>query len=81
MSTTDWATLIFTVLSTVVLVSGGVRFLVRHYFQEIKAELKPNGGSSMKDQVNRLEKQHITLQEKLDRMYEILLDHVAKDKD
>lgn len=78
MSTTDWATLIFTILSTVVLVSGGVRFLVRHYFSEIKAELKPNGGSSLKDQVNRIERQHETLNDKIDRMYEILLDHVAK---
>ena len=28
-----------------------VRFLVKHYLYE----LKPNGGNSMKDQVNRLE--------------------------
>lgn len=33
----------------------GVRWLVKHYFQEIKAELKPNSGSSMKDQITRLE--------------------------
>lgn len=30
---------------------AGVRFLVKHYL----AELKPNGGSSIKDKVNRLE--------------------------
>jgi hypothetical protein len=39
----------------VVTVLGGVaaylQFLVKHYL----AELKPNGGSSIKDQVNRLE--------------------------
>lgn len=28
-----------------------IRFLVKHYL----SELKPNGGSSMRDQVNRLE--------------------------
>lgn len=33
----------------------GVRYLVKHYFQEIKDELKPNSGSSIKDQVTRLE--------------------------
>jgi uncharacterized protein Yka (UPF0111/DUF47 family) len=33
----------------------GIRWLVKHYFQEIKDELKPNSGSSMKDQVTRLE--------------------------
>ena len=31
--------------------AAGVRFLVKHYL----AELKPNGGSSIKDKVNRLE--------------------------
>ena len=39
----------------IVTVLGGVaaflQFLVKHYL----AELKPNGGSSIKDQVNRLE--------------------------
>lgn len=33
----------------------GVRWLVKHYFEEIKKEFKPNGGGSLKDQVNRLE--------------------------
>lgn len=33
----------------------GIRWLVKHYFEEIKKELKPNSGSSLKDQVNRLE--------------------------
>ena len=33
----------------------GVRWLVKHYFDEIKKEFKPNGGGSLKDQVNRLE--------------------------
>ena len=39
----------------IVSVLGGVaaylQFLVKHYL----AELKPNGGSSLKDQVNRIE--------------------------
>lgn len=76
--TTEWATFVFTVLSTVVLVAGGVRFLVRHYFQEIKAELKPNGGGSVKDTVNRLDRQHTELNQKIDSMYAILLEHVSK---
>ncbi len=37
--------------STVITVSAaGVRWLTKHYFDEIKAEFKPNGGSSLKDQ-------------------------------
>lgn len=33
----------------------GIRWLVKHYFEEIRKELKPNSGSSIKDQVTRLE--------------------------
>jgi hypothetical protein len=51
----------------------GVKWLTKHYFDEIKAELKPNGGSSLKDQVNRLEKQHEKLESKVDLIYEAIL--------
>ena len=48
-------------------VLGGVaallRFIVLHYL----AELKPNSGSSIKDQVNRLET-------RVDKIYELLLN-------
>jgi hypothetical protein len=40
----------------------GVKWLVQHYL----AELKPNSGSSLKDQVNRLE-------ERMDEIYSILI--------
>ena len=63
----------------------GVRWLTRHYFDEIKKELKPNGGSSLKDQVNRLEKEmkeaqdfRIETNKKIDHMYEVLLDYISK---
>lgn len=65
----------------------GVRWLTRHYFEEIKKELKPNSGSSLKDQVNRLEKEMKEAQEqrketnqKIDHMYEVLLDFIASYK-
>ncbi len=65
-------------VSTIISVTAiGVRWLVKHYFDEIKAELKPNGGSSLKDQVNRLEKQYEAMDTKLDQMYSILLDHIS----
>ena len=66
-------------ISTIISVTAlGVRWLVKHYFEEIKAELKPNGGGSIKDQVNRLEIQHNSMNNKLDQMYTVLLDHVSK---
>jgi hypothetical protein len=57
---------IISILGSLAIVVG---HLVKHYF----AELKPNGGSSLKDQVNRLERQHEKLDGKVDKIYEILL--------
>jgi hypothetical protein len=73
-------------ISTIITSAGlGVRWLVKHYFDEIKHELKPNGGSSLKDQVNRLEKDikeaeilRKEMNKKIDHMYEVLLDYISK---
>ena len=55
MSIESWIGIIVGI-STIITSAGlGVRWLVRHYFDEIKNELKPNSGSSLKDQVTRLE--------------------------
>ena len=51
MSSLDWAGLAVAVATIVASFAGSVRWLVKHYLEE----LKPNGGSSVKDQVNRLE--------------------------
>jgi hypothetical protein len=51
MSTTEWAGLAVAVATIVASFAGSIRWLVKHYLEE----LKPNGGSSVKDQVNRLE--------------------------
>lgn len=86
MSVQDWAGLVLTVLSIVALLTGGIKWLVKHYFDEIKAELKPNSGSSLKDQVTRLEmrsneadQMRRDMNTKLDKMYLVLLDHIAKN--
>lgn len=55
----------------------GVRWLVKHYFDEIKKELKPNSGSSLKDQVTRLEEQHVKLESKIDDLYDKFIDYLA----
>ena len=51
MSATDWATIAVAVSTLIGSFAYGVKWLVQHYL----AELKPNSGSSLKDQVNRLE--------------------------
>ena len=58
----DWAGLAVAIITILSALAGGVRWLVKHYL----AELKPNGGTSLRDEVNRLST-------KLDRLYEILI--------
>ena len=94
---------ILTILSIV----GGALYKVNKTFQtfikteieQIIAELRPNGGSSLKDQVNRLETGHnkivkdvnelkeevseiksdnSRLEEKLDKMFDTLIDLMSK---
>lgn len=51
MSAAEWAAFAVALMTLLAGFSGAVRWLVKHYLNE----LKPNGGSSVKDQVNRLE--------------------------
>ena len=51
MTLVDLVTLMVGVVSVLAGLTAMVQFLVKHYL----AELKPNGGASIKDQVNRLE--------------------------
>jgi hypothetical protein len=51
MSAVDWAALIVSISAIIAAFATAVRWMVKHYL----FELKTNGGSSVKDQVNRLE--------------------------
>jgi hypothetical protein len=51
MAANDWAGLALAISTLIGSFAVTVRWLVKHYLEE----LKPNGGSSVKDQVNRLE--------------------------
>jgi hypothetical protein len=51
MTPNDWAALAVALTSLIGALAIGVRHLVKYYL----SELRPNGGSSVKDQVNRLE--------------------------
>jgi hypothetical protein len=51
MTPADWAMLVATILGIASTLLMGLRWLVRSFL----FELKPNGGSSMKDKVNALE--------------------------
>ena len=51
MTPTEWAGLALAIITLVTAFAALVRWLVKHYLYE----LKPNGGSSLKDKVNNLE--------------------------
>jgi hypothetical protein len=53
MTPADWAGLAVSVVTIVTAFAAATRWLVKHYLNE----LKPNSGSSLKDSVNRLERQ------------------------
>ena len=68
MTVQDWASLMVAILTIVSSVAFGIKWLVKHYL----SELRPNGGSSVKDQVNRLEI-------KVDKLYDILIENRISD--
>ena len=85
MTIQDWASLIVAILTIVSSIAFGIKWLVKHYL----VELKPNSGSSMKDQISRLEgaldEQRVDSinsrnrqEKKIDDMYKMLLDHIDK---
>lgn len=62
MTAQDYAALAVAVMTLLGGFSAAVRWLVKHYLNE----LKPNSGSSLKDSVSRLERQ-------VEEIYRILL--------
>ena len=69
MTAQDWAGFILTVLSIIGAVGVVGRWIVKKYVEEIMSELRPNSGSSMKDQVTRLE-------DKMDKMFDMMISHL-----
>ena len=61
MTATDYAAIAVAIVTVLGGVTAMLQFLVKHYLNE----LKPNSGSSIKDQVNRLEARVDTILELL----------------
>jgi flagellar capping protein FliD len=83
MTIQNWAELSVSLLTIVAVIAGSIKWLVKHYL----SELKPNSGSSMKDQISRLESRineadfrRKDMENKLDHMYDILIEYIAKSK-
>jgi len=63
MTTADWAAFAISICTLVGTFALMIKWMVKHYLNE----LRPNGGSSVKDQVNRLEV-------RVDEIYRLLVN-------
>jgi hypothetical protein len=85
MPMTETAALIVSIFTIVAFVVGSIKWLTKHYFDEIRSEMRPNSGSSLKDQVTRLEARMTEANElrkdmdgKIDKMFDALLAHISR---
>ena len=63
MQAQDYATIAVAVMTIIGGFAGAVRWMVKHYLNE----LKPNGGSSMKDSMARME-------QRIDDLYKLVAE-------
>lgn len=92
MNAQDWLGLILTSLSILALVAGAVKWYIntqvapiKEAVEDIRKETKTNGGSSLRDEIKYIKKDSEEAKkireeqkEKLDHMYDILLEYIAK---
>lgn len=69
MTPQEWAGIVVAISTLVAGFAASVRWMVKHYLYE----LKPNSGSSLKDQVNRLE-------DKVEQIVNILMTENVRPK-
>lgn len=70
MSPMNWASLIVSILAIASAFFGSIRWLVKHYLNE----LKPNGGSSLRDEQNRQGDTIKRLESRVDEIYRLLVN-------
>ena len=94
MTASEWAGFVLTLLSIGAIVLSGIRWYVkiqikpiREAVDDIRSETKTNGGTSMRDEIKAIKKEQEDARQlrkatsdKLDHMYEVLLDFVARSK-
>ena len=94
MTATDWAQFILALLSIGAIIVSSIRWYIKIQIKpigeavdDIRAETKTNGGTSMRDEIKAIKKEQEEAKElrkatsdKLDHMYEVLLDYVSRNK-
>lgn len=93
MSAQDWAGFVLTLLSISGIILSGIRWYIKlqvepiqEAVEDIRKETKTNGGSSMRDEIKaiKLEQEHARekrreQKEKLDHMYDLFVEYIAKN--
>lgn len=74
MTISDWAGFAVAVSTLIGSLAIATRFLVKHYL----SELKPNSGSSLKDQVEVNSQRLTRVEERVDQIYQLLLSRRKK---
>jgi uncharacterized coiled-coil DUF342 family protein len=93
MTIQEWAGLVLTLLSISIIILGGIRWYISvqirpiaEAVEDIRKETKTNGGTSMRDEIKQIKLEQESAREKrkatsdkLDHMYDILLEYVSKN--
>jgi hypothetical protein len=94
MTTSDWAQFILTLLSIGAVIISSIRWYIKvqvkpiaEAVEDIRKETKTNGGTSMRDEIRQIKSEQersartrLAYNDKLDHMYDILLEYIAKSK-
>ena len=75
MTPNEWLGICVAVSTLLGSLAIAVRFLVKHYL----SELKPNGGSSLRDEQNRQGATIQRLEDRVDEIYRLLLSRAGKE--
>jgi len=68
MTPNDWVAIAVGVCAVLTSLLVGLRWVIKSYL----AELKPNGGSSIKDTISRLEQQSSRLEKRVDDLFVLI---------
>jgi hypothetical protein len=93
MSPQEWAGFVLTLCSISGIIFGGIRWYINFQIkpiaeaiEDIRKETKTNGGSSMRDEIKQIKseqersaKTRQAYNDKLDHMYDILINYISKN--
>ena len=74
MSIPDWATTVSAAIAILASFWAIHRFITKALIRDYLSELKPNGGSSLKDKVNDIDNKIKILESRLDQIYLLLIN-------